>query len=230
MSYVPSFMDSEESSKLSHEKVGTLNNLTALKNKREVMKYKVTPFKNKTNEKIKNGYEKIMNDINNLTNPNFIANFEKNTINQSFTQLKNAIVNSKEVNSDSKKFFSNLNFDQYNQKGIDVQIHISKCKDFLLNYLKITDTIKNQNNSKSNNDFFIKFIFDDQPKYNKTFQFKSKDELNKIKVIILLNYNQISNPGFYLSDGKEIDFNKEKDLLIGDDFKGKLLEVHIRSK
>ena len=46
-----------------------------------------------------------MNDINNLTNPNFIANFEKNTINQSFTQLKNAIVNSKEVNSDSKNFF-----------------------------------------------------------------------------------------------------------------------------
>ena len=230
MSYVPSFMDSEESSKLSHEKVGTLNNLTALKNKREVMKYKVTPFKNKTNEKIKNGYEKIMNDINNLTNPNFIANFEKNAMNQSFTQLKNAIVNSKEVNSDSKKFFSNLNFDQYNQKGIDVQIHISKCKDFLLNYLKITDTLKNQNNSKSNTDFFIKFIFDDQPKYNKTFQFKSKDELNKIKVTILLNYNQISNPGFYLSDGKEIDFNKEKDLLIGDYFKGKLLEVHIRSK
>ena len=230
MSYVPSFMDSEESSKLSYEKIGTSNNLTALKNKREVMKYKVTPFKNKTNEKIKNGYEKIMNDINNLTNPNFIANFEKNTINQSFTQLKNAIVNSKEVNSDSKKFFSNLNFDQYNQKEIDVQIHISKCKDFLLNYLKITDTLKSQNNSKSNTDFFIKFIFDDQPKYNKTFQFKSKDELNKIKVTILLNYNQISNPGFYLSDGKEINFNKDKDLLIGNYFNGKLLEVHIRSK
>ena len=120
MSYIPSFMDSEESSKLSYEKVGALNNLTALKNKREVMKYKLTPFQNKTNEKVKNGYEKIMNDINNLTNPNFIANFEKNAMNQSFTQLKNAIVNSEEVNSGSKKFFSNLNFDQYNQKGIDV--------------------------------------------------------------------------------------------------------------
>lgn len=225
MSYVPSFMNVQVSSIFALQQFESINEFNSLKDKKNVILDKISSFKQETSEKLYNDNDNVIKNAKDLTNDNYILNIEKNNMNKKFLELKNIILNSKDVNYDIKSFFSNLSFEQYFIKEKEVKDNISKCKDFLLDYLNIKK--KKQNNSSKVN---IKFIFDDQPKYNKTFEFDYYEEMNKIKINILFNYSFFTNPGVYLSNGTEIIFDKVKENSIGDYFKNKTKEIHIRSK
>ena len=226
MSYDPSFMNVEVSTRFALQQFGSINEFNNLRDKKKVIFDKIESFKQISNEKLYNDNDKVIKNAKEVNNENYILNIEKDNMNKKFLELKNIISKSNDVNSDAKKYFSNLNFDQYFQKEKEVMENISKCKDFLLDYLNIKKIQKKPNVSKLN----IKFIFDDQQKYNKTFEFDYYDEMNKIIVNLLFNYSSFNNPGVYLSNGTEINFNKVRDNYIGDFFKDKNKEIHIRTK
>jgi hypothetical protein len=181
-------MNVQVSSIFALQQFESINEFNSLKDKKNVILDKISSFKQETSEKLYNDNDNVIKNAKDLTNDNYILNIEKNNMNKKFLELKNIISNSKDVNYDIKSFFSNLSFEQYFIKEKEVKDNISKCKDFLLDYLNIKK--KKQNNSSKVN---IKFIFDDQPKYNKTFEFDYYEEMNKIKINILFNYNNIYN-------------------------------------
>ena len=226
MSYVPSFMNVEVSTKMALQQFESINEFNNLKDKKNVILNKISSYKQGSNEKLYNDNDTIIKNAKDATYQDYILNIEKDNMNKRFLELKNSISNSNDVNSDIKKYFSNLTFDQYFKNENDVKEKISKCQEFLLDYLKIKSKPIGKNDSKLS----IKFIFDDQQKYNRTFEFDYYEEMNKILVNLLVNYSSFSNPGFYLSNGTEIDFNKVRDNNIGDYFKDKTKEIHIRTK
>ena len=226
MSYVPSFMNVEVSTKMALQQFESINEFNNLKDKKNVILNKISSYKQGSNEKLYNDNDTIIKNAKDATYQDYILNIEKDNMNKRFLELKNSISNSNDVNYDIKKYFSNLTFDQYFKNENDVKEKISKCKEFLLDYLKIKSKSFEKKDLKLN----IKFIFDDQQKYNRTFEFDYYEEMNKILVNLLVNYSSFSNPGFYLSNGTEIDFNKVRDNNIGDYFKDKTKEIHIRTK
>ncbi len=226
MSYVPSFMNVEVSTKMALQQFESINEFNNLKDKKNVILNKISSYKQGSNEKLYNDNDTIIKNAKDATYQDYILNIEKDNMNKRFLELKNSISNSNDVNSDIKKYFSNLTFDQYFKNENDVKEKISECKEFLLDYLKIKSKSFEKKDLKLN----IKFIFDDQQKYNRTFEFDYYEEMNKILVNLLVNYSSFSNPGFYLSNGTEIDFNKVRDNNIGDYFKDKTKEIHIRTK
>ena len=226
MSYVPSFINVEVSTKMALQQFESINEFNNLKDKKNVILNKISSYKQGSNEKLYNDNDTIIKNAKDATYQDYILNIEKDNMNKRFLELKNSISNSNDVNSDIKKYFSNLTFDQYFKNENDVKEKISKCKEFLLDYLKIKSKSFEKKDLKLN----IKFIFDDQQKYNRTFEFDYYEEMNKILVNLLVNYSSFSNPGFYLSNGTEIDFNKVRDNNIGDYFKDKTKEIHIRTK
>ena len=137
MSYVPSFMNVQVSSIFALQQFESINEFNSLKDKKNVILDKISSFKQETSEKLYNDNDNVIKNAKDLTNDNYILNIEKNNMNKKFLELKNIISNSKDVNYDIKNFFSNLSFEQYFIKEKEVKDNISKCKDFLLDYLNI---------------------------------------------------------------------------------------------
>ena len=116
MSYVPSFMNVEVSTRFALQQFESINEFNNLRDKKKVIFDKIESFKQISNEKLYNDNDKVIKNAKEVNNENYILNIEKDNMNKKFLELKNIISKSNDVNSDAKKYFSNLNFDQYFQK------------------------------------------------------------------------------------------------------------------
>ena len=86
---------------------------------------------------------------------------------------------------------------------------------------------KNNDNAHSDNydnimeDIKIKFIYENNPKYNETEYFKYEDDPNLMSVRVFEKHYDLLNIKLYYMNGEEIIIDPNNDLCIGEFMKGK---------
>ena len=171
---------------------------------------KIEEEKNNLNNKEEKEKEKFNHEIEN--------NYEKEEIEEKED-------NSEDLNlinlDDEKNGFEKKNSNEDSDSLEDKQLKEFINNDDQDNNSKNNDNAHSDNYDNKMEDIKIKFIYENNPKYNETEYFKYEDDPNLMSVRVFEKHYDILNIKLYYMNGEEIIIDPNNDLCIGEFMKGK---------
>ena len=171
---------------------------------------KIEEEKNNLNNKEEKEKEKFNHEIEN--------NYEKEEIEEKEDNSEDLNL----INLDDEK----NGFEKKNSNEDSDSLEDKQLKEFINNDDQDNNS-KNNDNAHSDNydnimeDIKIKFIYENNPKYNETEYFKYEDDPNLMTMRVFEKHYDILNIKLYYMNGEEIIIDPNNDLCIGEFMKGK---------